>query len=82
MTLGRQIGFQKKRCNFPAMKAWLCAVAVFLLCVVPLFAAASDWKLYRCEGRDYVSLDNIATFYGFPEQVPPARSRPRVRPLH
>jgi len=29
-----------------------------------------DWTLYRFEGRDYVSLENIAAFYGFP--APPA----------
>jgi N-acetylmuramoyl-L-alanine amidase len=27
---------------------------------------ASDWTLYRFEGRDYVTLDNIAQFYGLP----------------
>lgn len=30
-------------------------------------AAAGDWQIYRFEGRDYVSLNNIATFYGFPQ---------------
>lgn len=27
-------------------------------------AGAEDWKLYRHNGHDYVSLDNIASFYG------------------
>lgn len=25
---------------------------------------AGEWKLYRAEGRDYVSLDNVSEFYG------------------
>ncbi len=33
-------------------------------------SAASDWQLYRHEGRDYVSLENVAKFYGFPPPPP------------
>jgi N-acetylmuramoyl-L-alanine amidase len=33
-------------------------------------AAAIEWTPQRFEGREYVSLDNIAEFYGFPK--PPA----------
>jgi N-acetylmuramoyl-L-alanine amidase len=32
--------------------------------------AAAPWELQRFEGREYVSLDSIAAFYGFPK--PPA----------
>jgi len=35
---------------------------------------AVDWQLHRFEGRDYVSVDNIATFYGLP--APPALPKP------
>src|SRR5436190_2869376 len=43
-----------------------------LLCgvVLAIPANAADWALQRIEGREYVSLDSIATFYGFPK--PPA----------
>src|SRR6478609_1221227 len=40
--------------------------------------AADDWQLYRHEGRDYVPLDNIARFYGFPP--PPALQIPSTPP--
>ncbi len=32
--------------------------------------SAQEWKLYRFEGRDYVSLENVATFYGLPAPPP------------
>ena len=32
------------------------------------FATANAaWTLYRAEGRDYVSIEEIAAFYGFPK---------------
>lgn len=45
----------------------------FLLffCALSFERADAAWTLYRAEGRDYVSLDEIAAFYGFPK--PPAR---------
>ena len=33
------------------------------LVLLPSFAIAGDWQLYRSDGRDYVSLENIASFY-------------------
>ncbi len=33
-------------------------------------ASAAEWQLYRFEGRDYVSLENVASFYGLP--APPS----------
>ncbi len=36
-------------------------------------ARGADWPLTRFDGRDYVSLESIATFYGFP--VPPVISQ-------
>src|SRR4051812_33296019 len=42
-----------------------------LLCMLlGLSAHASDWTLYRFEGRDYFTLDNIAKFYGPPAPAP------------
>ena len=43
-----------------------------LLCgiVLALPANAADWVLQRFDGREYVSLDSIAAFYGFPKPPP------------
>ncbi len=32
--------------------------------------SAADWEIFRFEGRDYVSVKNIAQFYGFPIPAP------------
>jgi N-acetylmuramoyl-L-alanine amidase len=40
--------------------------------------AADDWQLFRFEGRDYVPLDNVARFYGFPP--PPVLQIPSSQP--
>ncbi|HEX5175930.1 MAG TPA: N-acetylmuramoyl-L-alanine amidase, partial [Chthoniobacteraceae bacterium] len=39
---------------------------------------AANWQLIRFEGRDYVSLENIAEFYGFPAPAP----LPVISPVH
>jgi N-acetylmuramoyl-L-alanine amidase len=33
-------------------------------------AGAAEWNLVRVESREYVTLDNIAEFYGFPKPPP------------
>jgi N-acetylmuramoyl-L-alanine amidase len=33
-------------------------------------AVAVEWTLHRFEGREYISLDNIAEFYGLPKPPP------------
>jgi N-acetylmuramoyl-L-alanine amidase len=55
---------------------FLCGFAAW---VHPAFGV--DWKLYRFEGRDYVSLDDMATFYGLPtppviDNAPAAKPSP------
>jgi hypothetical protein len=37
-------------------------------------AAAPEWVLRRFDGRDYVTLDSVAQFYGFP-------APPRIEPV-
>lgn len=39
-----------------------CSVAVLFL---PEISSAKDWKVYKLGGRDYVSDENVAKFYGF-----------------
>ena len=33
-------------------------------------AAAAEWDVHRFEGRDYVTLENLAAFYAFPKPAP------------
>lgn len=47
----------------PPMR-WVSLLIAVLLCFgVP--ASATDWQLYKIGGRDYVTLENLADFYGF-----------------
>lgn len=46
------------------------AVLVCYGSAMAVAAAAEDWHIVRHEGRDYLTLENIAAFYGFP--APPA----------
>ena len=43
-----------------------------MLClgVLAARAAAAEWDVQRFEGREYVTLENIAAFYGFPKPPP------------
>src|SRR3954453_22001607 len=49
--------------------------AALLLCAIALIAAtaraASDWHVVKVGPRDYLTLDNIAQFYGLPTNVQP-----------
>jgi len=50
------------------------AIWIAILCALSSQTALAGWTVYRFEGRDYVSLDDIAAFYGFPK--PPPASAP------
>lgn len=45
-----------------------CLLAVAIAFLTP--AKAAEWEIHRFEGRDYVTLENIAAFYGFPKPAP------------
>ena len=64
-----------KRIRLPSVRATR-SIGILCCWVVSLLAGArgEDWQIHRFEGRDYVSLDNVATFYGFPP--PPALEPP------
>jgi N-acetylmuramoyl-L-alanine amidase len=49
---------------------WVGVFCWSLLGALSMHAGAAEWNLVRFESREYVSLDNIAQFYGFPK--PPA----------
>lgn len=42
----------------------------FCWCALLGRATAAEWDVHRFEGRDYVTLENIAAFYGFPKPAP------------
>src|SRR5260221_8070607 len=41
-----------------------------LLAALTMRAGAAEWNLVRFESREYVTLDNLAQFYGFPKPAP------------
>jgi N-acetylmuramoyl-L-alanine amidase len=41
-------------------------------------AAASDWQIVKIGGREYLTVDNIAKFYGLPTGVAPIEKRIRI----
>ncbi|MEI9895505.1 MAG: N-acetylmuramoyl-L-alanine amidase [Chthoniobacter sp.] len=49
---------------------WLGLFCCLLLGALTLRAGAAEWNLVRFESREYVTLDNIAEFYGFPKPPP------------
>jgi len=58
------------------MKFLRCALGALglfsLAATLGLRAADGDWQVVRVEGRDYLPVDNLAKFYGFPNPVPAA----------
>src|SRR5438105_15723802 len=59
-----------------------CAALGFFLFFAAIAAAAdSDWHIVRVEGRDYLPMDDVAKFYGFPGPVPPSSQILPVNPL-
>ena len=44
------------------MSRILIVLALLLGCIFP--ASAADWTVVKADGRDYLTMDNIAEFYG------------------
>jgi N-acetylmuramoyl-L-alanine amidase len=55
--------------NLQTVKTWALFLMASSLGLLLGARAAEDWTLHRFEGRDYVTLENVASFYGLP--VPP-----------
>ncbi len=49
-----------------------------LLALASGVPAASDWQIVKIGGREYLTVDNIAKFYGFPTGVAPVEKRIRI----
>jgi N-acetylmuramoyl-L-alanine amidase len=56
-------------------------MALFLGLLLPRPARAGDWEVLRHDGRDYVTVDSLAKFYGFPQAVSPASQMASAGPL-
>ncbi len=41
-------------------------------------SAATDWKIVKIRGREYLTVDNVAAFYGLPTGVVPIEKRIRL----
>src|SRR5947209_13402744 len=49
----------------------LLAAAFGVLATMAPAKAASDWQVVKIGGWDYLTVDNIAKFYGFPPTLEP-----------
>ncbi|MFN2476047.1 MAG: N-acetylmuramoyl-L-alanine amidase [Chthoniobacterales bacterium] len=56
----------------------LCAIALLVFVVSPAARAASDWQVVKVGGWDYLSVDNVAKFYGFPPTLEPINKTIRL----
>ncbi|MBA3883215.1 MAG: N-acetylmuramoyl-L-alanine amidase [Chthoniobacterales bacterium] len=56
----------------------LCAIALAFAVLSPLARAASDWQVVKVGGWDYLTVDNIANFYGFPPTLEPVNKTIRL----
>ncbi|MDQ3198224.1 MAG: N-acetylmuramoyl-L-alanine amidase [Verrucomicrobiota bacterium] len=57
-------------------QTFLIALVMFLL--GSRSQAATDWKIVKIGGREYLSTDNVAQFYGLPTGVSPIEKRIRL----
>ncbi len=54
------------------------AALTFLLAFSGLAQAAVDWKIVKIRGREYLTAENIAKFYGLPSGVAPSEKHLRL----
>ena len=62
---------------FTRRRQLLCAL-LLLLAVASAVRAATDWKIVKIRGREYLTADNIAKFYGLPIGVQPSDKHLRL----
>ena len=61
---------------FAPQKVGLVLLALFAFAGAAF--AASDWQIVKIGGREYLTVDNIAKFYGLPTGVAPIEKRVRL----
>ncbi|HEY0368557.1 MAG TPA: N-acetylmuramoyl-L-alanine amidase, partial [Chthoniobacterales bacterium] len=64
----------------PRARVALCLTTAFVLAfaAAPARAAAPEWKVVKVNGWDYLSVDNVAQFYGFAGPVEPINRTVRL----
>ena len=62
---------------FPRKKLVGC-LAIALAGIAQSALASSDWQIVKVRGRDYLTVDNVAKFYGLPIGVEPVAKRIRL----
>jgi N-acetylmuramoyl-L-alanine amidase len=62
------------------MLSWRKVFLAFLtlLALASGVPAASDWQIVKLSGREYLTVDNIAKFYGLPTGIAPVEKRIRI----
>jgi N-acetylmuramoyl-L-alanine amidase len=70
LCMARDLRFPKGMLEYRPMRSPLCVTLALILTTI-VATRAEDWQISRLEGRDYLSLDQIAAFYGFPTDPPP-----------
>jgi N-acetylmuramoyl-L-alanine amidase len=71
-TTVKGAGPHRKRWHPPCILFWMMSLRCPILCAIGgcFFAsqliAAVEWQVIKIDGRDFLSVDNIAKFYGFP----------------
>ena len=53
-------------------------LAIALVGIAQSALASSDWQIVKVRGRDYLTVDNVAKFYGLPIGVEPVAKRIRL----
>jgi N-acetylmuramoyl-L-alanine amidase len=56
----------------------LCAIVLFALAFAPSTRAATEWQVIKVGRWDYLSVDNIAKFYGFTDDLTPVNKTIRL----
>jgi hypothetical protein len=57
----------------------ICSAIALTMATAATARAASPWQIIKVDGHDYVSVENTAKFYGFPEPAPKIDNSERVR---
>lgn len=68
------------RVRFPLSRC-VPALLILLLVLAAHSTRAGDWEVVRHEGREYVTVESLARFYGFPDKVPPVSQMLPASPL-
>ncbi len=63
---------------FASLRAFLILTLACALGASASAGTATDWKIQKIGGREYLTADNIAKFYGLPTGVAPIEKHLRL----